>query len=696
MATPTATVQDAVHRLSLDDPETFWHQHAQRLHWHTPYTRALRQSGKRGSPQWSWFEDGEISTAYNCVDRHVDNGHGDAVALIWDSAVTGAKERYTYAQVQQEVALLAGILQDQGVKRGDVVLIYMPMIPAAVFAVLATIRLGALHAIVFGGFAPTSLAQRIEHATPSVIMTASCGVEGNKGPLAYQPLVEEALAKSSWKPHRTIIWQRSMVSWEPRLDQGQSSWQGLVEDGRRRRLSAECVPIKSTDGLYIIYTSGTTGAPKGIVRSAGGHAVALSLSMSYLFDIRGAGDVIFTASDIGWVVGHSYIIYAPLLAGATTVLFEGKPVGTPDASTFWRIIEEYQVNVLFTAPTALRAIHRDDPSSRLLSRYGARGGLQSLRGLFLAGERSEPSLVKLYQELLWRYIGRGATVVDHWWSSESGSPITGVALAAESVTAHEGQLTRRPKQQNDVVHARPGSAGKPMPGFDVRVVDEMGNEVARGASGNLVLKMPLAPSALTHLFKDEGDARFHKSYLARFEGRWFDTGDAGLIDEDGFVYVMSRSDDIINVAAHRLSAGAIEGAIMMHPAVAEVAVVGMPDPVKGHVPFAFVVPPEGSSAAVALPALSKEIDQLVRNQIGGIASLGGVIYGRGLIPKTRSGKSLRRCLRQLVEHGVRGDYDHKVDYPATIEDKEVVEEARRSVIEYFEKKRRSLAREAKL
>ena len=422
------------------------------------------------------------------------------------------------------------------------------MIPAALIAMYAVNRLGAVHAVVFGGFAPNALAQRIEACKPVAVLTASCGIDGNKPPIAYQPLVEEAVRISAHKPSRTLVWQRPQVRWNIDRSSGQATWQKLVRSARARQVKAACVPVASTDPVYIIHTSGTTGTPKGVLRDAAGHAVGLDLSISYLFDIHGPGDVAFTASDIGWVVGHSYIVYAPLLAGASTVLYEGKPVGTPDASALWRVVEEYKVNMMFTAPTALRAIKREDPDNKCLSTVGERGGLRSLRSLFLAGERSEPSLISMYQDLLNKFAAADAHVIDNWWSSESGSPITGRALVP-----HSGQDRTSSVRKYPPAAIKPGSAGKAMPGFDVRVVDDAGRQVERGSMGNIVLGMPLAPTAFRTLWGEE--ARFYNSYLRRFDGRWLDTGDAGMIDEDGYVHVMSRNDDVLNVSAHRLSSG---------------------------------------------------------------------------------------------------------------------------------------------
>ncbi|KIW10270.1 hypothetical protein PV08_11232 [Exophiala spinifera] len=682
---PNNTVQDSVQHASLTNPEQFWDKHAKQLYWHKPYSFVLKQQTKiledgTSYPHWSWFPDGEINTTYNCLDRHVKAGNGDKLAMAWDSPVSGSKEKYTYAAMLEEVEILAGVLREEGVKKGDVVLIYMPMIPPAIFGMLAAARLGALHAVVFGGFAANSLAQRIEAAKPKLILTASCGIEGSKGPLDYRPFVEGAVEQSSWKPSKTLIWQRDVLRWDPvRIDRGQRNWQRLVKSARNRGVKAEAVPVKSTDGLYIIYTSGTTGLPKGVLREVGGHAVGLNLSIKYLFDVKGPGDVIFTGSDIGWVVGHSYIVYAPLLAGATTVLYEGKPIGTPDAGAFWRLVDEYRVTTLFTAPTALRAIRKEDPGDKAFKHYGDKGRLRHLRGLFLAGERSEPAIITHYQDLLTKYAAPDARVIDHWWSSESGSPMTGLALRPAIGHDHSS------RENHKALAIKPGSAGKPMPGFDVRVVDDEGKEVPQGNMGNIVLGVPLAPTGFTTLFND--DSRFYRGYLKRFEGKWVDTGDAGMIDQDGYVHVMSRSDDIINVAAHRFSTGAIEQAITSHPSVAEACVVGIPDAMKGHLPFAFVVP--SASTPSELPATpSKEyftsINNIVRTNIGSIASLGGIIQGKGMIPKTRSGKTLRRVLRELIENAADGNFDKEVNVPATVEDKDVVEVARAKVKEWFE------------
>lgn len=705
---PQDHIQDKAYAESMQDPEKFWMKQGENVYWHKKPTHAFQKSTrvlKKSNVEhdsWSWYADGEISTTYNCVDRHVANGNGNNVAIYWDSPVTGTKEQYTYKQLLDEVETLAGVLREEGVKRGDVVLIYMPMIPAAIFAMLAIARLGAIHSVVFGGFSPAALAQRIEASRPVAIMTASCGIEGAKKPTGYKSMIEEAVQKSKIKPSKTIVWQRDQLRWDPVIkENGQRNWQRLVKSARNRGLKAEAVPVKSGDGLYIIYTSGTTGLPKGVVRSAGGHAVGLNFSMKYLFGVHGPGDVQFTASDIGWVVGHSYIVYAPLLVGASTVLFEGKPVGTPDASTFWRIIQDYKVTTMFTAPTALRAIRREDGENEFFEkRYGEKGALKSLRALFLAGERSEPSIVQMYQKLLAKHCAPGAIVVDNWWSSESGSPISGIALSASA------GLDFSSSERPEPLPIKPGSAGKAMPGFDVRVVDDSGREVKRGEMGNIVMGIPLAPTAFTTLWEDE--ERFYKGYMKRFDGKWIDTGkqyrhgvldttdsmagDAGMIDEDGYISIMSRADDVINVAAHRFSTGAIEQAITTHPSIAEAAVVGIPDALKGHLPFAFVTLATHPHPDPAVPdeKLLSEVQNLVREQIGAIASLGGIIQGKAMIPKTRSGKTLRRVLRELLENATHGDFDKKVNVPSTIEDREAVNVARGKVREYFEVKGKDL------
>jgi propionyl-CoA synthetase len=568
-------LQDEAHRRSLQDPEQFWSRQGERLHWHRkPDTalRTLQKSLQDGTvhPTWEWFPGGEISTCYNCVDRHVAAGNGHEPAIYYDSPVTNTKETITYNTLLSKVETLAGVLREKGVKRGDVVMLYMPMIPAALVGMLAVNRLGAIHSVVFGGFAPNALAQRVEACKPDVFLTASCGIVGNRPPIAYQPLVAEAMKLSCHKPSHIIVWQRDQLHWnfqEPsnswwrniwrwikqvffrrRTNTAkESSWQELMANAGSRGITADCVPVQSNQPIYIMHTSGTTGAPKGVLRNSGGHAVGLQFTIDYIFNITGPGHVMFAASDIGWVVGHSYILYAPLLAGAATVLYEGKPIGTPDASAFWRVVEQYKVNTMFATPTALRAIKQDDPSNAKLSETGERGGLRSLEALFLAGERSEPTLISMYQELLDKHGGNKAQVIDNWWSTEAGSPITGRAIAPHTGLRDEVATSQK------LPPIKPGSAGKPMPGFDVRVVDEHGEELPKGSMGNIVLGLPLGPTAFSTLWLD--DERFYNSYLKRFQSRFLDTGDAGWIDHDGYVHVMSRNDDVLNVSAYRLSSG---------------------------------------------------------------------------------------------------------------------------------------------
>lgn len=681
--------QDTIHEASLKDPNRFWARQAKQLIWHKAPVASLTMATKKlkcGTihTSWTWFPDGQISTSYNCIDRHVEAGNGDNTAIIWDSPVSGNRQEITYAKLQEEVAVMAGVLREEGVHKGDVVVVYMPMIPAALVAILATVRLGAIHAVVFGGFSSESLAQRIEASQPKVILTASCGIEGAKGPLPYQPLVRGAIEQSHFKPPRTIIYQRTQRRWDDVHEaDGERDWHSLVEHATNRGLRAENVPVKSTDGLYILYTSGTTSQPKGILREAGGHAVGLHFSIRYMFGVRGPGDVMFAASDIGWALGHSYLLYAPLLVGATTVLFEGKPVGTPDAGTFWRMVQEHRVTSMFTAPTALRAIRQEDPESSMFEARGAMGGLKHLRALFLAGERSEPSLVNTYTELLAKHCAPGARVIDNWWSTEAGSPITGTPLMPEveaEASIHfggefEGTLESGATHSTRSLPIKPGSAGRPLPGFDVHVIDDAGHELPRGSMGNIVLGLPLAPTGLTTLW--QGEDCFYQSYLQRFDGRWMDTGDAGIIDHDGYVHVMCRNDDFIKVAAHRLSTGAIEQSISSHPAITEVCVVPLSDHIKGHVPIAFIAiksPP---------PDLLKDLNQRLRVSIGPIAKLGGYIDGPGIIPKTRSGKMLRRVLREILENAVAGELEKEVNVPATVEDSGAVERAKVAVGEFL-------------
>jgi propionyl-CoA synthetase len=615
----------ATYTRSITDPEAFWAEAATAVLWRRAPTRVLDDSRP---PFYRWFPDGELNTCENALDRHVAAGHGDRTALVYDSPVTGSKRTYTYAQLLAEVATFAGALASLGVGKGDRVVIYLPMVPEAVVAMLACARLGAVHSVVFGGFAASELAARVEDARPRVLVTASCGIEVSRV-VEYKPLVDRALGLSSHQPDHVVVLQRPQAvaaMTAPRdLD-----WHDLTAAAE----PAECVTVAATDPLYILYTSGTTAKPKGVVRDNGGHAVALTWSMANIYDV-GPGDVWWTASDVGWVVGHSYIVYAPLLVGATTVLYEGKPVGTPDAGAFWRVVSEYSVQAMFTAPTAFRAVKKEDPTGRLLSAYD----VASLRTLFLAGERLDPDT------WTWATDRLGVPVIDHWWQTETGWPIAANLRGLEPM------------------EIKPGSPTVPVPGYDVRVLDPAGVEVPAGTEGAICIKLPLPPGTLPTLWQD--DDRFVASYLAAFDGYYL-TGDGGYVDEDGYLFVMGRTDDVINVAGHRLSTGSMEAVIAGHPAVAECAVIGVHDELKGQVPRGLVVLKAGAGADPE--ALRGELVQRVRDEIGAVASFRHVDVVAGL-PKTRSGKILRRSLRAMAD-GV----DEPV--PSTIEDPAVLDALR--------------------
>ncbi len=612
-----------VHRQSIENPDAFWSEAAAAIDWTKPWDRVLDDSRP---PFYRWFSGAELNTCHNCLDRHVEAGRGDQAAIIYDSPVTGTVRRYSYAELRDQVALFAGVLAGQGVGKGDRVIIYMPMIPEALVAMLACARLGAIHSVVFGGFAARELAARINDARPKVVVSASCGVEVTRI-VAYKPLLDAAIDQAQVKPERCIILQREM---EPaRMIAGRDlDWQQAMAAATPRA----CVPVLATDPLYILYTSGTTGQPKGVVRDNGGHAVALHWSMTYLYGMK-PGEVFWSASDIGWVVGHSYIVYAPLLAGCTTVVYEGKPVGTPDAGAFWRVIAEHKVSVLFTAPTAFRAIKREDPEAKLLHRYD----LSSFRALFLAGERSDPPTLEWAEQHL------KVPVIDHWWQTETGWGIVGNCLGLEHFPVKHGSPT------------------KPLPGWDVRVLDEGGHEVKAGEIGNLVCHLPLPPGALPTLWQAE--ERFFKSYLEQYPGYYL-TADAGYIDEDGYVYVMARTDDIINVAGHRLSTGGMEEVLAGHPDVAECAVIGVEDALKGQVPLGLLVLKAGVTRASG--EIVAEAVNLVRDRIGPVAAFKTAIVVKRL-PKTRSGKILRGTMQKIAD-------SKPFKAPATIDDPLILDE----------------------
>jgi propionyl-CoA synthetase len=611
------------YRRSVHDSEEFWLDAARLVSWDTEPTRALDDSG---APIYRWFPDAMLNTCFNALDRHVLAGHGDTTAVIFHSAY-GERERLSYSHFTELVAEFAGALRAQGVDKGDAVLIYMPMIPQALIAMLACARLGAVHSVVFGGFAAPELASRIDDARPSVIVMASCGIEPNRT-VEYKPIVDRALELSEHKPDRVIVFQRQQQTAD--LGPLDIDWQDAVSSA----VPAECVSVRATDPLYILYTSGTTGRPKGVVRDNGGHAVALNWSIASIYDIR-RGDVFWTASDIGWVVGHSYIVYAPLFAGATTVLYEGKPVGTPDAGAFWRIADEYGVKALFTAPTALRAVRKMDPEGSLV----AGSDISRLETVFLAGERLDPETYHWASALL------GIPVVDHWWQTESGWPICANPRGF------------------DPMEIKAGSPSVPMPGYDVHVLDENGDDLPPGVDGALAIRLPLPPGTMATLWKD--DERFVQSYLTKFPG-FYESGDGGFIDEDGYVFVMGRIDDVINVAGHRLSTGSMEAVVATHPAVAECAVIGVDDALKGQVPRAFVVLKSGVD--VDPEQLQVAILASVRSSIGAVAALRDVTIVNAL-PKTRSGKVLRKTMRDIAAR-------REVVVPSTIEDPAVLDALR--------------------
>ncbi|HUR34426.1 MAG TPA: propionyl-CoA synthetase [Vicinamibacterales bacterium] len=611
----------AAYARSMAEPEAFWGEAAAGVTWFRRWDRVLDESRP---PFYRWFTGGTLNTCYNAVDRHVARGRGRQTALIYDSPVTATVRTFTYDDLLREVSTLAGGLAALGLREGERVIIYMPGVPEAVFAMLACARLGAIHSVVFGGFAPKELATRIDDARPAMVLTASCGVEPTRV-IAYKPLLDAAIDLAAHKPATCVVLQRPQVAAE--LVPGRDvDWRDAVRAGA----PVQCVAVAATDPLYIHYTSGTTGIPKGVVRDNGGHAVALKWAMEHVFSV-GAGDVFWAASDIGWTVGHGFIVYGPLLHGATTVLYEGKPVGTPDASAFWRVCDEHRVNVLFTAPTAFRAIRREDPTGARMREFD----LRSLRLLFLAGERCDPDTLN------WAADRLGVPALDHWWQTELGWP----------AIANCAGLGLQP--------VKPGSPTRPVPGYDIHVVGDDGKEAVPDEIGNIVIRLPLPPGTLPTLWHN--DAGYEKSYLARFPGYYL-TGDAGYRDADGYLYVMSRVDDIINVAGHRLSTGGIEEVLAGHPDVAECAVIGVADDLKGEVPLGFFVLKAGVLRSD--DAIAAELVERVRNSIGAFACFRTALAVKAL-PKTRSGKILRGTMKKIADG---------VDYtvPATIEDPAVL------------------------
>ena len=612
-----------VHAYSLADRDGFWGEAAQGIDWTRTWDKVLDDSN---APFYRWFAGGQLNTCYNAVDRHVEQGHGDRTAIIYDSPVTDSQRWISYAELQDLVARFAGVLAAQGVAKGDRVIVYMPMVPEAAIAMLACARLGAVHSVVFGGFAPNELATRIDDAKPKVIVSASCGVEVNRV-IPYKPLLDSAIEIATHKPSSMVILQRPMA--EADLIPGRDiDWREAMEGAAPH----DCVTVAATDPLYILYTSGTTGQPKGIVRDNGGHAVALEWSMKNIYGVE-PGEVYWAASDVGWVVGHSYIVYAPLLHGCTTIVYEGKPVGTPDPGAFWRVIAEHNVSVMFTAPTAFRAIRQQDPEGEYIGKYD----LSHFRALFLAGERCDPDTLHWAEEML------GVPVIDHWWQTETGWAIAANCIGIEQL---------------------PVKAGSPTcaaPGWDLKVLDTAGAEVPPGKIGSITARLPMPPGCFPTLWN--ADDRFIESYLSEYPGYYL-TGDAGMIDEDGYVFVMARTDDIINVAGHRLSTGAMEEVLAAHSDVAECAVIGVADQLKGQLPVGFLVLKVGADGGDG--KVVDEVVQMVRNQIGPVAAFKKAVVVQRL-PKTRSGKILRGTMRKIAD-------GEEAKAPATIDDPAILGE----------------------
>ncbi|GAB2905308.1 propionyl-CoA synthetase [Rheinheimera gaetbuli] len=620
MANTSTSLYQQQFNQAITAPEAFWQQQAAKLNWYKAPNSILQQ---QDADHYQWFNDGVLNTAYLALDSHIEQGRGEQTALIYDSPVTNSQQRFSYRELRDAVAQFAGVLKALGVAKGDRVVIYMPMIPQAAIAMLAVARLGAVHSVVFGGFSAHELALRIDDAQPKVVVSASCGIEISKL-IAYKPLLDDAINKAVHKPDYCVIYQRPQLLAE--LQSGRDlDWQLAAAKAE----SAGCVPVKATDPLYVLYTSGTTGKPKGVVRDNGGHAVALNYSMQAVYNAK-PGDVFWAASDVGWVVGHSYIVYGPLIAGCTSVLYEGKPVFTPDAGAFWRVCAEYKVNILFAAPTAFRAIRKEDPQA-LLQRYD----LSALRSIFVAGERLDPATYQWVADKL------AKPVIDHWWQTETGWPIA----------ANPAGL--------DLMPAKPGSSTVPVPGFNVRILDDSGKVLRANEQGYIALKLPLPPGCLTTIWGN--DARFVDGYLRTFPG-YYASGDGGYIDEDGYLFVMGRTDDVINVAGHRLSTGEMEQIVASHPAIAECCVIGIHEPIKGQQPLALVLIKNGIDVDETI--LEAELVAMVRQEIGALACFKkAIIVAR--LPKTRSGKILRKLLRQIAD-GSQYSIPSTIDDPASL------------------------------
>ncbi|MGR4068293.1 propionyl-CoA synthetase [Billgrantia sp. C5P2] len=616
------TTYNAEFQRSIEQPEAFWADQARRIPWFTPPTTILEYD-EQGHARW--YTDGEMNICHAALDHHVAQGRGDQPAIYWDSPVTGAKRTLTYREMRDDVALFAGALKGLGVEKGDRVVIYMPMVPEALVAMYACARLGAVHSVVFGGFAPHELAVRIDDARPKVVVAASCGIEIDRV-IPYQPNIDRAIEQSEYKPDACIYLQREQQRAE--LGARDHEWATLMQNAT----PADCVPVKGSDPLYVLYTSGTTGKPKGVVRDTAGYAVALHYSMETIYDVA-PGDVFFSASDVGWVVGHSYIVYAPLLRGCTSVVYEGKPVKTPDAGAFWRLISQYRVKSFFTAPTAFRAIKKEDPDGKLLQQYD----ISCLKALYLAGERLDPPTFHWLDDLL------EVPVIDHWWQTETGWPI------AANLQGLEAMPTKA------------GSATVPVPGFNVQVLDREGEQAGPMEQGSVVIKQPLPPGCLVGIWGDP--KRFHSAYMAAFPGYYL-TGDGGYFDEDGYLFIMGRTDDVINVAGHRLSTGEMEEVVGAHKAVAECAVIGIHDALKGQVPVGLVIPKDGFDGDEV--TLENELIALVREKIGPVACFKQVLVVNRL-PKTRSGKILRKLLRNIAD-GKEYGVPSTIDDPASLQD----------------------------